>query len=454
MTTKTDTTIKLCNFIAGLKYEDIPLEVVDSIKCLFVDWLGSTLAGAKQKPTEFYKSFAQAMGPSTGKSKCFADGSYTSPYFAAMINGAASHVVEQDDLHNSSVFHPATVVFSSLVACAQERGATGKEFLTAAIVGYETGIRVGEFLGRSHYVHFHTTATVGTIAAAAAISNLIKLDEEKVGHAMGTAGTKAAGLWEFLSDAADSKQVHTAGAASAGLMAAYSAEFGITGAKRIFDGAHGMGAAMSKDSEPFKLSDGLRTRWATIETSYKWHSSCRHTHPAADALLKCMAENDLKSSDITQVTAHVHQGAIDVLGAVKVPKTIHQAKFSMGTVLGLIAVHRKAGLFEFDNFALQDADVLEFNKIVVMKYDQKIDDAYPQKWLGKVSVVTKSSEVHTCHLTDPKGDPGNPLSKSEVVEKAQSLAQYGGTVGVETVNEWISQIWKIENLSDFSTILR
>lgn len=454
MTTNSDSTIKLCNFIADLKYEDIPLEVVESIKCLFVDWLGSTLAGAKKNPTEFYKNFAQAMGPNSGKSKCFADGSYSSAYFAAMINAAASHVVEQDDLHNSSVFHPATIVFSSLVACAQERGATGKEFITAAVVGYEAGIRVGEFLGRSHYVHFHTTATVGPLAAAAAISNLIKLDKEKVVHSMGTAGTKSAGLWEFLSCAADSKQIHTASAASAGVLAAYSAEYGITGAKRIFDGEHGMGAAMSTDADPLKLSDGLGTRWATTETSYKWHSSCRHTHPAADALLKCMEQNNINHADIAQVTAHVHQSAIDVLGAVKIPRTIHQAKFSMGTVLGLIAVYGKAGLSEFDEYALQDEDVKAFNKIVEMKYDKEIDQAYPKKWLGKVSVVTNSGEVYTCQLTDPKGDPSNPLSKLEIVEKAKSLAKYGGTVEPEAVEEWISQIWTIENLSDFSTILR
>lgn len=454
MSTNTDSTQQLCNFIADLKYEDIPCAVVDSIKCLFVDWLGSTLAGAQAKPTDFFNNFAKSMGPNTGKSKCFADGTYSSAYFASMINAAASHVVEQDDLHNSSVFHPATIVFSALVAAAQERGSTGKEFLTAAIVGYETGIRVGEFLGRSHYVHFHTTATVGAIAAAAAVSNLIKLDEEKVGHAMGTAGTKAAGLWEFLVDGADSKQVHTAGAASAGLMAAYSAEYGITGAKRIFDGEHGMGVAMSKDADASKLSEGLYTRWATVETSYKWHSSCRHTHPAADALLKCMADNKLTASDIEHVIAHVHQGAIDVLGAVQIPTTVHQAKFSMGTVLGLIAIYGKAGLSEFDDYALSNAEVIDFNQRVKMQYDEKIDKAYPKKWFGKVSVKTKGGEEHTCFINDPKGDPGNPLSKLEIVEKAQALAVYGAKVELSTAKKWISQVWTIEDLSDFSTILR
>ena len=99
----------------------------------------------------------------------------SSPFLAAMANAAASHVAEQDDVHNGSVFHPATVVFPSALACAQAIGASGEDLLVAAVAGYEVGIRVGEFLGRSHYKVFHTTGTAGTIAAAAAVGHLLKL---------------------------------------------------------------------------------------------------------------------------------------------------------------------------------------------------------------------------------------------------------------------------------------
>ncbi len=152
-------------------------------------------------------------------------------------------------------------------------------FSTAAVAGYEVGIRVGEFLGRSHYKVFHTTGTAGTIAAAAATGNLLRLTPDQMLNAFGSAGTQAAGLWEFLRDAADSKQLHTAKAAADGLLSAYLAQHGFTGARRIFDGPQGMAAGMSTDADPAKLVSQLGDRWALTETSFKFHACCRHTTP-------------------------------------------------------------------------------------------------------------------------------------------------------------------------------
>src|SRR5438094_3195191 len=98
-----------------------------------------------------------------------------------------------------------------------------------------------------------------------------------------------------------------------------------------------MAAGMSKDADPARLVDRLGGRWALAETSFKFHASCRHTHPAADALLQTMQQHRLEARHIAGVTAQVHQGALDVLGPVVDPQTVHQAKFSMGTVLGLVA---------------------------------------------------------------------------------------------------------------------
>lgn len=450
-----DETAALCQFLSGLQFDAIPEPVILSAKHLFIDWLGSALAGANAKPTLFMQDFAHRMGPVEGPCTDLAGGRNTSAFFAAMINAAASHVVEQDDLHNSSVLHPATVVFSALLAAAEDLGASGvkvsgRDVLVAAIAGYEAGVRIGEFLGRSHYVHFHTTGTVGTLAAAAAVGRLIGLDAEGMRHALGTAGTKAAGLWEFLVTAADSKQVHTAGAASSGLMAAYAAREGITGARRIFDGAHGMGAAMSTGADASWLSDGLGSRWATVETSYKWHASCRHTHPAADALLAAMSGHGVTANDIAHITARVHAGAIDVLGPVNYPTSIHQAKFCMGAVLGLIAVHGKAGLREFDACALTDPEVGAFFSKVTMELDPEIDAAYPARWMGHVILDLKDGRRVEARIEDARGDPGNPLSEDEIIAKARSLALYGGKETSEDVNRWITNILVLDTVPDFS----
>ncbi|MEO7640541.1 MAG: MmgE/PrpD family protein, partial [Ramlibacter sp.] len=226
-------TAQLAVFAAELRFDAIPAPVVRKAEDLLVDWFGSAVAGKGARPVETIAAFAASMGPATGAAEVLINRSTTSAYFAAMANAAASHVAEQDDVHNGSVFHPATVVFPAALAMAQTLGSSGRQLLAAAVAGYEVGIRVGEFLGRSHYKVFHTTGTAGTLAAAAAAGSLLGLNAAQMQHAFGSAGTQSAGLWEFLRTGADSKQLHTAHAAAAGLMSACLAQGGFTGAARI-----------------------------------------------------------------------------------------------------------------------------------------------------------------------------------------------------------------------------
>lgn len=437
---------QLAAFAAHLRFDDIPESVVRKTEDLMVDWFGSAVAGHGSRPVESIARFAQAMGSAQGPSEVLVSGASNSPYLAAMANAAASHVAEQDDVHNGSVFHPAAVVFPAAVAAAQALGASGRDLLLASVVGYEVGIRVGEFLGRSHYKVFHTTGTAGTLAAAAAVGSLLKLDATQMQHALGSAGTQAAGLWEFLRTAADSKQLHTAHAAAAGLMAAYLAKDGFTGAAQILEGPQGMAAGMSSDADPAKLVDGLEngkvTRWATPETSFKWHASCRHTHPAADALLQVMQQHQLQPADLARVETLVHQGAIDVLGPVVKPVTVHQSKFSMGTVLGLAAQFGHAGLTEFDAHFLSDTTQALRDK-VTMALDPEVDAAYPRRWIGKVIVHTTDGRVLHGRVDEPKGDPGNTLSRAEITAKALRLAAYSGGATPQAMQQAVDRLWNV-----------
>ncbi len=439
---------QLATFASALQFQDIPEPVVRRTEELFLDWLASAIAGGNARAVKTIARFCRSQGAASGPSEVFAERLGNSPYLAAMANAAASHVVEQDDLHNSSVLHPATVVFPPALAVAQAIGASGKDLITASVAGYEVGVRVGEVLGRSHYTVFHTTGTVGTIAAAAAVGRLLQLDAHQMGHAFGSAGTQAAGLWEFLRDAADSKQLHTAHASGAGLAAAMMAKDGLTGAVQIFEGKQGMAAGMSKDANIAALTDRLGSRWATAETSFKYHASCRHTHPATDALLMVMGQHQLRMDDIAQVVTHVHQGAIDVLGPVTDPQTVHQSKFSMGTVLALAARYQFAGLSEFEDH-FQDPEIKAFCKKVSMTLDPDVDAAYPKRWIGKVTVTTTDGRTFHGQLDEPKGDPGNTLSRAELAEKAQRLAAYSQSVSSDEMNRLIQRVW---GLSTESTV--
>jgi 2-methylcitrate dehydratase PrpD len=396
--------------------------------------------------------FAQQMGGS-GPSEILISRRRTTPLFAAMVNAASSHFIEQDDVHNGSVFHPAAIVFPPVLAVAQALGSSGRDVLVAAVAGYEVGIRVGEFLGRSHYKIFHTTGTAGSVAAAAAVGRLLKLSPEQMLDAIGSAGTQAAGLWEFLRDAADSKQLHTAHAAGSGLTAAYLAQDGFKGAKRILEGAQGMATGMSHDADVAKLTDGLLTRWAVTEVSFKFHASCRHTHPAADALLQVMQKNSLAPSQIASVQTLVHQGAIDVLGPVVDPVTVHQAKFSMGTVLGLVAVHGSASVFDFET-AFKSPEVVAFRNKVSMQLDPEVDGAYPARWIGKVIVTTVDGRVLHGRVDEPKGDPGNSLSRDEIEQKALRLAGFSKAASAKEMRDVCDAIWNIAHSTKTGYLLK
>jgi 2-methylcitrate dehydratase PrpD len=444
-------------FAANLRFDAIPEHVVRKTEDLLVDWFGSCLAGKGARPVESIAKFAAQMGPATGKSEQLVSRVQTSPYFAAMVNAAASHLAEQDDVHNGSVFHPAAVVFPVALALTQSLGLSGKRLLAAAVAGYEVGIRAGEFLGRSHYKVFHTTGTAGTLAAAATAGNLLGLNAEQMQHALGSAGTQSAGLWEFLRTGADSKQLHTAHAAAAGLLSAQLAQDGFTGAAQIFEGAQGLAAGMSSDADPARLTDGLAmngtaTRWATIETSFKYHACCRHTHPAADALLQVIKTHQLKADDIARVVTHVHQGAIDVLGPVVNPVTVHQSKFSMGTTLALAAQFGYAGLTEFDEHFKDAATVALCNK-VSMELDAEVDAAYPRRWIGKVTVTTADGRSLQGRVDEPKGDPGNTLTREEITAKAKRLAAYSGAASASDMDLAIERLWSIAYIAEVTRLL-
>jgi len=443
----------LAAFLADLNYEQIPGSVLDRTEDLFLDWIGSALASQNARPIPLFERYAQRMGPAEGKAKILVSGRGASPYFAALVNGASSHLVEQDDLHNSSVLHPATVVFSAVLAAAQDLNKSGKDLLLASVAGYEAGIRIGEFMGRSHYRIFHTTATVGTLAAAVGVGKLLGFNKEQFINLLGNAGTQAAGLWEFLRDAADSKQLHTAKAAADGLLAAYMTEDGLTGARNILEGDQGMAAGMSIDANPACLSDRLGTRWAVVETSFKFHASCRHTHPAADALLHLMQREGLSHEQIAKVVTRVHQGAIDVLGRVVNPTTVHQAKFSMGAVLGLIAVHGSAQLIEFRDLALTDPAVDTFREKVSMELDPEVDAAYPGRWLGRVIVTTTDGRTLSAAIDEPKGDPGNTLSRPELEAKFQRLLAFSGARTEEQGKALISRVWALRDASNLVDLI-
>ncbi|MDH3378428.1 MAG: MmgE/PrpD family protein, partial [Gammaproteobacteria bacterium] len=333
-------------------------------------------------------------------------------------------------------------------------GVSGRALIAAAVAGYETGVRSGEYLGQSHYKVFHTTGTAGTLAAAAGVAHLLNLSAAQFSHALGSAGTQAAGLWEFLRDAADSKQLHTAKAAADGTLAAYTARDGLTAAHRILEGERGLAAGLTGEANIGSILNDWGKRWVVSETSFKFHASCRHTHPAADAMLAIVADHDLSTDDIVRIRAYVYGAAIDVLGAVVDPRNVHQSKFSMGFVLALIAARRSAAVTDFTEHALRDPLLRRLHGCTEMIYDPDIDAAYPRHWSARVEVDTADGRTLQHSIATPKGDPENALTRKEIETKARSLAAFANGATQGEIDTIIAAVWQLEKIDDINDVLR
>lgn len=429
-------------FISSLRYEDIPEKVRILAKYCFLDWLGSVYAGSQEEPVRMMLEMVKGM---PGKPECtlIPDGSKNIPLLAALINGASSHMVEMDDLHRPSIFHPAAPIIPAALAVAEREKKSGRDLIAAMVVGYEVGIRVAKMVGKSHYQSWHTTATCGTFGAAAAASKLLLLDPQGVVWALGSAGTQASGLWEFLSESAMSKQLHPGKAALNGILAALLAQRGFTGAEHIFEGEKGFCKATSSDYDFSRVTDRLGREYQMEGNSFKLHASCGHTHSALDAALMIAKETGLVPEEIEKVTVRLYSVALDLLGNVQLTSP-YIAKFHLPFCIATALKFGKVGLEAFTEERLHNGDLRELMARVAVAPDEVLDEEYPEKWGAIVEIMTKDGRVLSRKVEYPKGDPHDPFSQQEFSDKFLSLTE--GILPTEKSNSMLRRILRLEEL--------
>ncbi|MFQ5802901.1 MAG: MmgE/PrpD family protein [Candidatus Methylomirabilales bacterium] len=413
---------RLARFIADLTVEKLPADAVTVAKRSFLDWLGSAIAGGTTRSTRMVVQVAKGLG---GKPQAtlIPDGSKTSCHLAALVNAASSHVVEMDDLHKPSVLHPAAPVIPAALAVAERDGISGAELLAAVVAGYEVAIRAGEALGPSHYHVWHTTGTCGVFGAAAAAGKLLRLTPEQLVWALGSAGTQSAGLWEFLVEGAMSKQLHPAKAAADGLLAALLAQQGLTGALRIFEGEKGLGRATSAAPDLARLTEGLGDYpLRIVENSFKTHAACYHIHSTIDAAMDLKARFNLEPAEIRKVTVRLYSAGLDLLGKVE-PMSSYAAKFSIPYCIATALVKGRVALDDFTEEGIRDRTIRQLMSHVVLQRDPGLDQVYPDTWPAIVTVETAAGARHETRVDYPKGDPKNPMTREELIDKFHVLTR-------------------------------
>lgn len=411
---------RLAEFIVGAA---VPEGVRGVARRYVLDWLGSALGGGVMQPPRIVQQVVEDLGGGD-HATVLGSGSRTSAPLAALANAAASHVLEMDDVDRASVYHPGAPTVAAALALGEQLDTDGDTLLDAVAIGYEVGIRIGEALGSEHYEKWHTTGTAGTFGAVAAAARILGLNEGETLHALGSAGTMTAGLWEFLADGAMSKQLHPAKAAHDGILAALLARRGFTGASRILEGQKGVLAAMSKDDrQPERLTDGLSLemqRWRVEQVSFKVHASCRHTHPAVDAALALRARGTVALEDIERIHVRIYRQGLGLLEGVE-PTTPYAAKFSLPYCVAHALRFGALGLDAFTDTTIEDAATLDLASRITFEPDPALDALYPAAWPSILEATLRDGTTVVERIDHPRGDPETDVTNDELAAKFAML---------------------------------
>jgi 2-methylcitrate dehydratase PrpD len=438
---------RLAEFLAAARYSDLPPAVVEDARRALLDWLGSTLAGSLEPPARMAQQFVASLGVSD-QATVFS-GRRSSAPGAALANGVASHILEFDDIHKTSTVHAAAPVISAALAVAEREHVDGRAFLLAVTLGYDAALRVGEAVNPSHYRYWHPTGTAATFGAAAAAGSLMQLSPAQMLDALGSAGTQAAGLWEFNADGAMSKHLHPGKAAFNGVLSADLARIGFTGATRILEGERGFFRAMSGSYDETRVTDRLGERWKIAENCYKLHSCCGHTHTAIDVALDLALWSG--PGGPPHILIETYGPGYEIVKELA-PRTPYQAKFSIAYCVAVALLDGRVGLDQFSPERLHDpaiAALLERTQVVVA---DDLTAKYPAAWPTRVTLTPSNGATLTGSSDYPRGNPENPVSTAQLEDKFRTLVT--PRFGAATAERAIEAVQSLETCEDVATVFR
>ncbi|MET0183709.1 MAG: MmgE/PrpD family protein [Caulobacterales bacterium] len=412
--------IRLAEYAADWRDRPLSAEIEHHARRALLDWFGVLLAGARLPPaTSLAAALTDERG--SGRAICYVDNAPSPLRRAALINAAASHIVEFDDIFRDAGHHPGSPTIAAALAAAQSSGADMQTLLRAIVAGYEVGCRVGVAVQPSHYKYWHTTGTVGTIGAAAAVAVVLGLDAARTAHALATSATMAGGLQQAFASEGMSKPIHPAHAAEAGALAAMAAAHGVTGALDVLDGPVGFAAATSEDTGKWeKALAGLNGPPAITSITFKNHGCCGHIFAALDAIGELRAAHGFSAEDVERI----HVGGYGPTKTVcdrPEARTEQDARFSVQYCVAALLRLGGVRLAAFAPENLSNPAIRADMKRVTVSIDPELANAYPERRAARVAITLRDGGVLERYQPTRKGDPDAPLTDAELIAKFHEL---------------------------------
>ncbi len=445
----------MADHAARVKYEDLPASVVERAKLFVLDSLGVALAGAHAPGCREVVRLVQEWGGSPESTVLAGGGRVPSPW-AAFANSTMMHALDFDDTLDESALHAHVSVLPAALAVAEAAGpASGRELICALVLGVDSVCRLG--LGTRRPLSWIRTATCGSFGAAVAAAKMMRLGGGGIRQALGIVYSQTAGNAQCLVDGGLVKRMQPAFSAKAGVVSAYLARAGITGARDTFEGQYGFFNLYEQgDFDARRAAEDLGTRYEGMGLSMKPYPSCRMTHASIDAALTILREHGPDPSEIEEVAAYVSSMAENMVGR---PFSVREnpqvdAQFSIPYTVAAALQRGDVRLEDFEEDRVRQAP----GDGLIGKVRVVADPAIPERDMNRARLVVRykgaAIEKTVEHM---RGSPENPLTVEECVQKFFKCVDYSGLADARAkaplIVERVLSLERVEDIGDLMALL-
>jgi 2-methylcitrate dehydratase PrpD len=457
--TDTALTQYVASFITNTAFRDLPAHALAMSKKSFLDGIGLAFAGSVAESGALIRRHLDSLWLADGPSTVIGGGRKIAPRFAAFANGVAIHADDYDDTQlavaKDRVYglltHPTAPALPAALAIGEERQASGRDVLLAYMIGVEVECKIAEAIDPRHYqTGFHSTATCGPFAAAAAAAKLMGATSETVTRALGIAGSQSAGLRENFGTM--TKPFHAGRAAEAGVVAAQLAADGWTATDKILEAPRGFFRAAGGGYDESAILGKMGAPWsfATPGISIKPHPCGSLTHPGMTAMAELMRKNTIRAGEVKRVRVGTNSNMPNALIHHR-PKDELQAKFSMEFCMAILLIEGRANLAEFTDAVVNRADVQAMIERIDFVVDDEAERAGYDKMTTIIDVELNDGRKFSARADFGKGSPANPMSYDEVADKFRGCADFARVSG-KTADEIVAMVRDFENLPSISQL--
>ena len=434
-------TRKLARFIISSRYEDLPESVRHAARRTLLNWVGCAIGGSGH---ETVNNAVSALLPfcGSGQASLFGRHERVDILRASLLNGISSHVFDFDDTHAHTAIHPAAPVAPAILALAEHQPISGRDFISALVVGIETECRIGKAVTPSHYeAGWHITGTAGVFGSAAAAGKLLGLDEQQMCWALALAAAQPVGLQEMFGSM--TKSFHPGQAAQNGLTAALLAGKGFTASEQPLEAKRGWFHVMNTHTDYAALTD---PSWEILNNSYKPFACGLVVHPVIDGCLQLRNAHQLTPDTIDRIDVDVNSRVM-MLTAIKEPTSGLEGKFSVYHAAAVALVEGAAGERQFSEEAVRAPATAELRRRVFPIIDPAIS-----KVQARVTITLKNAKRLVVFVEHAVGSVENPMSDAAIEEKVLRLAD--DILPPDQIRHIVDLCWRADQLGDAGEIAR